>query len=547
MSQANPFYDFTYRVLVVDDNPMALRALELSLGDAGFYVRTAATADEALDLMRAERFHVGIIDLRLNDFDSSDRAGLPLIKALYALDPTLAVIMLTATMDMRSALHVMEQTINQDAAFKLWTSLAFRYKQKTSEDLRELPNTIREAFNQVHACNLRLKIDAPQAFIDAVIERIGMGVAATISTAQLREEVDELLRKLFNNWDTLTIEPVTDDYSGYSRAVVFKATPRRATGRGDVIVAKIGPCPLIEREIRGYRTCIRGMAGTFVPTAIEPAWRTRSLGGMLYTYAGIGSDIRDFADYFRARTAQQIIVVVEKLFQRTLSWQTPATSTWQTPIDLRHLFFERLRLQPEELIAKRDALVSGEARLRLVENRLLIDGERTLPDPVALGLEQPMHASYAQTNIHGDLHIHNVLIDSQGNAWLIDFANAAAAPLYSDHAFFEMSLRIETCDCTDLGLLYQWAESLTLDELPTLPPELAGEASIVKAHEAIRVIRAQVQTGVPDEDERTRRLYRTMLFFIALRLTTVKFLSVTRRQHALIVAALLAARLKAAA
>ncbi|MDZ4763238.1 MAG: response regulator [Chloroflexota bacterium] len=547
MTQTMPFYHFTYRVLVVDDNPMALRALELSLGDEGFYVRTAANADDALEIMRTERFHVGIVDLRLNDFDNDDRAGLALITALHAIDPTLAVIILTATSDVQSALKAMEQTINQESSFRLWTSPAFRFRTKTAENLRDLPDTVREAFRQVHHCNLRLEIESPPDFMDAVIERVGTGVAGMLTTDQLREEVDELVRKLFADWDYLSIEPVTADYSGYSRAIVFKAIPRGARGQGDMIIAKIGSCALIEREVKGYRKCIRGMAGNFVPTAIEPAWRTRSLGGMVYTYAGLGGAIRDFAEYFRANDPAFIEGVVENLFRRTLSWQVHQIAKPHPAVDLRHLFFARLRLQPQELIEKRDALTSGDVRLRIEDGALLLDGMMALPDPVDFALNTPMMSSYAETNNHGDLHVHNVLIDDQNNAWLIDFANADAAPLFSDHAFFEMSLRIEVCECSDIASLYKWAASLTVEAFQPIPTEVVQDVTIEKAHRAIKVIRRHVVRGTPDEAARSWRIYMTMLFFIALRLTTVKFLSVTRRQHALIVAALLARRLRAEA
>jgi len=153
-----------------------------------------------------------------------------------------------------------------------------------------------------------------------------------------------------------------------------------------------------------------------------------------------------------------------------------------------------------------------------------------------------MIGDYTETNVHGDLHIHNILIDDQRNAWLIDFANAAAAPLFYDHAFLEMSIRIELVSTEDASLLAAWASLLTAPDgsSATLPPELAADPTIVKAHRAIEGIRRFVIRGRADEVRRSLRLYRMMLFFIALRLTTVRFLAPARKRHALIAAALLA-------
>ncbi len=538
MTQTPPF--FIYRVLIVDDNEMALRTLRRQLEDEGFYVRTALNEAQALDLIREERFHVAVVDLRLVDTDTENRAGLRLIDDLHAIDPTLAAIVLTGNADFASVRRAMDQTRNQNAAFRLWTSPAFKFLEKTPEDLRILPDTIREAFERVHGVNLNLQIELPPDFIDTAVKRMAFRSASADDLARFREEVDELLRKLFRDWEHLAIEPVTAN-PGYSRAMVFKALPSGERGQGEVIVAKIGAWTLIEREIRAYRTSIRGLAGNFVPTAIEPAWRTRALGGMVYTYAGLGGGIHDFAEDFDASDPDALAALIDTLFRRTMSWQTRRGARVYQGVDLRALFFALLRLQPEELIAARDRLADEDDAVSLVRGELRVNGV-SLRDPVDYTLSTFMTGDYAETNVHGDLHIHNILIDDQRNAWLIDFANAAAAPLFYDHAFLEMSIRIELVATEDMSLLAAWASLLTAPDGSgaPLPPELAADLTIVKAHRAIEGIRRFVMRGRADEVRRSLRLYRMMLFFIALRLTTVRFLAPARKRHALIAAAFLA-------
>ena len=60
------------RILVCDDEPQILRALRVILGDAGFEVITAASAEEALDTSAVHPLDAAIVDLVLPDGDGVD-------------------------------------------------------------------------------------------------------------------------------------------------------------------------------------------------------------------------------------------------------------------------------------------------------------------------------------------------------------------------------------------------------------------------------------------------------------------------------------------
>jgi len=66
-------------VLVVDDDPRMLRALELGLGQAGYEVATARTGASGLERVGEMRPHVALIDLRLPDI-----GGIDLVRRLRA-------------------------------------------------------------------------------------------------------------------------------------------------------------------------------------------------------------------------------------------------------------------------------------------------------------------------------------------------------------------------------------------------------------------------------------------------------------------------------
>jgi CheY-like chemotaxis protein len=533
---------WTTRVLVVDDTPLALRTMARLLNDKGFTVHTAASRQEAMEAVQRERFHVAILDMCLDELNDDNREGLELMNDILAVDPTTAIVILTGYADARSTKIALLQQPDRNPIFKLWTSPAYDFIEKQPENLKNMPSVIRRAFTDVIHVNPDLKIEYPEGYLDTVVGRLGFVETPRPDDAHLRGEVDELLRKLFYTWMHINIKPLPTSHSGNSKAVVFQVEPRGEMGQAETIIAKIGDPVLIAREIDNYRQFIRGWV-SFVPTAIEPAWRTRSLGGIVYTYAGLGGNIRDFAQVHREQPeASQ--TAVRNLFQRTLNWR-PQPDAGMCDRDMRRVHMRLLRLTAEELREKRDLLIQ-EGKLRRRGKKLIVVGADVPPlvDPVEFALSTKLEADCAEMVVHGDLHVHNVLVDSQDNSWLIDFANTNRGPIWFDYAFFEISSRVELVAGTPMEH-YTWARLLSsVDalELPPLPPHLASNPDILNMHPVIDTVRQLAFGSRPTLD---RLGYLHGLLFKALRLVTVRFLSAERRLHALIIASQVAERLGA--
>jgi two-component system, OmpR family, KDP operon response regulator KdpE len=60
------------RILVVDDEPQIRRVLQATLCAEGYEVRQARRGDEALDLVRSERFDLVLLDINLPDMTGID-------------------------------------------------------------------------------------------------------------------------------------------------------------------------------------------------------------------------------------------------------------------------------------------------------------------------------------------------------------------------------------------------------------------------------------------------------------------------------------------
>jgi CheY-like chemotaxis protein len=79
----------------VDDLPDMRTTLSGLLSDEGYYVRSASSRAEALRALDAERFHVAILDVRLDESDEDNQDGLLLMHEIRKKYSTVAVIILT--------------------------------------------------------------------------------------------------------------------------------------------------------------------------------------------------------------------------------------------------------------------------------------------------------------------------------------------------------------------------------------------------------------------------------------------------------------------
>ena len=79
------------KVLIVDDEPGVSAAFGCFLAAEGHAVRTAATADEALALVKADEPDVALLDIRLPGTD-----GVSLLQQVQKISPTTKVMMVSA-------------------------------------------------------------------------------------------------------------------------------------------------------------------------------------------------------------------------------------------------------------------------------------------------------------------------------------------------------------------------------------------------------------------------------------------------------------------
>ncbi len=79
------------RILVVDDESEVCKMLEKFLGEKGYQVFKAFDGKTALELVKEERPHIVLLDIKMPGMD-----GIECLKKITQIDKELGVIMITA-------------------------------------------------------------------------------------------------------------------------------------------------------------------------------------------------------------------------------------------------------------------------------------------------------------------------------------------------------------------------------------------------------------------------------------------------------------------
>lgn len=542
------FVTFPYaakcKILLVEDSLSLIRMLEQLLTTEGYNVQRAHSHEEAIERLAEERFHVAVIDARLDDNDPYNHDGLSLMRELRVIDPSTGILMLTIAADLeivREAIYSVAGEIHP--VFEVSSTPAYDYVQKLPHELRWLSNKVQRVLEEVVRINWGLQIVDFEQFMVLIPRRMRFDNSPDIPELQL--ELEELLRKLFAEWERIDISTIADQNQGYSKAFVFQVTPRSADGPEPMVIAKVGEQSIIEQEVLRYRDYVERLPRIHrIPAAIMPVRRTRTLGGMIYTFHGLGGNVRDFAQFYRATKDHAVIgTVIENLFTDTLALQHSTGRVTHRNDDLRPVYNDLLRLDSAELHAKFNELflIAKSLGSSTLAVKFWLDNGAAMTDPLEYAMQGNFAASYVEATIHGELHTHNVLVDHCNDTWLIDFANTGRGPLLQDYIAFEASLLIEVNECPPGRLLSEWSRVLFEQPgelFPQMPAHLKKVPELEKAYQSIMTVRRlALRERIHPHAIRT---YLIGLFFTCLRMMSVKFLTPPKRFQALTLAALIA-------
>ncbi len=230
-------------ILIVEDEPKMRRLLEISLGEEGHSVHTAAEAETGLKCLRREA-----IDLVLTDLKLPGMNGLEFLQEAKRLDATMPIVVMTAYGSVETAVDAMKAGAS-DYVLKPFTMAEMKLVVRKELDVQKMRNenrSLREALGRkYHYQNIVARSVKMQEVL-ALVAR----VAPTHSTVLLGGE------------------------SGVGKDLIARAihqNSRRSSGPFIKINSTAIPDNLFESELFGYEKGAFTGANTSKPGKFELA------------------------------------------------------------------------------------------------------------------------------------------------------------------------------------------------------------------------------------------------------------------------------------
>lgn len=530
------------RVLVVDDEERWRELLTEILQRNDFYVDSAPDAIEALEKLKASLFHILILDIRLVENSPANIDGMDLLIEMerLKLKSTIKVVML-------SAYGTKERVRDLFEGFGI---TRFLFKEEFEES--RLLDTIKRVLNEDMRINLALdmhwqwKSKIEQAVLNLKID--GKPIKPhSDEQKQMAFELDDLLRRLFPDAERIVIRPTPGGRSGAS---VLRIQPSfDAGGVGNEVILKFGERRTIEEEYNNFRAYVQPFIGGGRTTTVLQVKHTPQLGGIVYSLLGTSNDkLMDFATFYQQASLTQIKLSLGRLFQETCkSWYSNHKPLRQ--INLieeyqRPPIYPKKRL--EQIISRHIQYMPGRRKFAFHS----LNQEYTFTNPLLVmdGLSIVLPTYLCTT--HGDFNQHNLLVDSTGYIWLIDFQGTGESHILRDVAMLDAVVRFQLLPPGEASLEERWQmeEALCSAQHFSQVHNLARwfttpREELAKAYAVVLHLRALAHQMVELSNNDDISEYYIALLYSALNSLCFSSLQPVQREHAFLSASLLADRL----
>jgi CheY-like chemotaxis protein len=539
------------RILVVDDNERWRDLLSEVLEQQGFLVDTASTAVEALEHIAQAFYHLLILDIRMEDADDSNVEGMDLLAKLKEKK-----FIDDKDQDRVNELHIIMLSAygTKDQMRKSFRDFNVEdFLTKEDFDDTEFSEQVQRLFERTFQINLQLavhwqQVSGPEPVI--MNKRFG-GVRVSRDNSALVgravAELDDLLCRLFHHAESVLTQPLS---AGRSDAGVLWAQPFLPAGGGRAVVVKFGDVREIETEYHNFAQYVQPFMGGGRNTTVLDRRHTLRLGGIIYSLLGAGGEqLDDFERFYRRADMAQIAALLDRLFFDTCSGWYASPGKLQLH-DLTKEYEHTLGFTLPKLdavLAERfSKSVQGKQHLTF----RALESDRSFANPILkLGDKHLMRPTYLCTT-HGDFNPHNVLIDGDGHAWLIDFMRTGPGHILRDVALLDAAMRTQLLAPEEATL----AERLQMEELLCSTgqysqlKELARRVpndnpAIAKAYATSLHLRGIARRLTQQNASEDMSEYHIAVLYQSLNMIRFYGMPIAQREHALVSAALLAERL----
>lgn len=534
-------------VLVVDNDGDVRQALEFRLNIAGYRVFTAASREQALELLEREVVHVVVIDVRLEDDEQpADQSGYDLARMLPNYIPHIVFTAYEDVANLKGAIEVGAVNSiskigeNNEPIFKLIQLIdeVFRSKVRVNFDL-----TIRSELN-FDVLAYQIEVPHLNESSPSSIEVLHLNELSPPN----KDDVLRILQTVFYDADEVEVKFLlpaekapTVSQSGSVLVLVHKYY--HDLGRTEPVVVKFSALAEIRREAENFNRFAEFLRGNR-RASLRGVAESRQIGGLVYSLIdGPGLDsIRTFDDVFFHYATDRVIALLQEFFGQMLDplFNNAHTNT----VNLTATYVSALRLSPEKLgtaLARLHPQEAGELQIHLkgLTNAILnpltwlrrADGFRTF-------------SAYTRVCLcHGDLHGRNILVDASDRFWLIDFARVDLSHALRDFVELETDIKFNLLQVIDLHELLPFERALLAPaRFGETPPMLTfGSLPLDKAYQVVAALR-QIAAEQLDLDGDMREYYQALLFH-TLNIVRLTNISDDKKEHALLAASLICQRI----
>jgi hypothetical protein len=362
----------------------------------------------------------------------------------------------------------------------------------------------------------------------------------------LVDEFEDLLCRMFYNCESVRLELIG---SGYSGASVLRVQPVRIVPEGTIKAApsifKFGVFEELNRECENYKLYVDGILTLGFAPRIQHHDRTIRLGGILYELVG-NRDRQPFIDMsvaYHRYDIDKLSKVLRSVFHDTCDGWYKTDEEIYT-VDLTVDYREKLRLNDMPRLALRTKEMPDVVEVDN-DNIYFEELDIILPNPlIALEKRVFIRDTYRCVT-HGDLHVHNILLNEQGASWLIDFSETGYAHILRDVASLEASMRIYLLNNTDATLSERYDLELALlkgesfEDFQHLTPPTKLSPILEKVFLCTCILRQIAAELVKGNPKSHLQEYYVGLFYQSLRALKYRNLSPLQLKHAFLSAALI--------
>jgi CheY-like chemotaxis protein len=526
------------RVLIVDDEPKWREALVEGFLQKDIFAEAVSTTEEALQKLRMSFYHVLVLDVCFEEGNIANSEGMLLLKDLQSrnLAETLKVVMLSAygtTKSMREAFreHQVHDFFDK-SEFDIFTF---------SEDIDTLLKKQLD-FNAHLEIFWDPKRIREQAVEHLKIEDEYMNIITELQQ-QLLPELEDLLGRLFHKAIKIHVRSLHPGFSGMR--VLWIQPFYKDGGEGQATVLKFGNRTRLRREEHNFRVYVQPFITGGYNTTILETRHTPHLGGIVYPFLQLPKEpLKDFSVFYPQATIDQVQHALDRLFLHTCKVWYAGLGTTQL-YNLTDDYQQSLGSLSEiikEVTEGQMLSIQGQERFSLPS----LPPGRDFTNPFACILERTYICSTYISITHGDLNQHNLLLDVNGNTWLIDFQDTGRSHFLRDLTMLDSVIRYQLISAEEATLeeLLHMEETLlsisNYSQLESLMKRFSTtNKALAKAYASIVHLRmiARKITGPKFIDE--MREYYIGLLYHAFNTLRFSSLSLQQREHALLCSSLL--------